>query len=302
MRSAFVLASTLITSTLGLSAATGCQVACIEDSSGTKCSAKSLKRYDGAAPQPTALTYTPGTPLTIDVHYGDITVERSASANVEVYFQPFAYAAYDAEASARQWMAQNLQTVAAPGNGGLLVAVSRSGGSNGLGANVTVRIPDQFNGALNIMNRGGGPLNHFNVKVQGVGRASALTLTNESTLGSCWVQASPTVRATTVKCGAPISVYDVADNVSIINTDRGHDGPGPAITLRMAAVNGGVQGGTVTANAGVIDATFPSAAGCAPAGTGAQKTVTCGSAKYTLTAGASPLGSRAQHDVRVQVR
>ena len=296
-----VTALTLATISLALGTGSSCQVACIEDSSGTKCSAKSLKRYDGPAPPPTALPYAPGSPLTIDVLYGDITVERSASQNVEVYFQPYAYAAYDAEASARQWLAQNLQTGAGQGNGGLLVTVGRNGGSNGLGANVTVRIPDQFSGALNIVNRGGGPLNHFNVKVQGVGSASALSVTNSSSLGSCWVQAAPTVRSTTVKCGAPISVFDVADNVSITNTDRSHDGPDPAITLRLAAVNN-AQGGSVSASAGVIDATFPSAAGCAPSGQGAQKTVSCGSARYKLSAGTNPLGSRAAHEVRVQVQ
>lgn len=300
MRLAF-LVPILTTATLALATSSACQVNCIEDASGTKCSAKSLKRFDGAPPQPTSLPHTPGTPLTIDVQYGDITVERSPSPNVEVYFQPFAYAAYDGEASARQWLAQNLQLVAAPGNGGLLVTASRNGGSNGLGSNVTVRIPDQFNGALNIVNRAGGPLNHFNVKVQAVGQASALTLTNSSNLGSCWVQAAPTVRSTTVKCGAPISVFDVADNISIINTDRNHTGRDPAVTLRLAAV-GNAQGGTVTANSGLIDATFPGAASCAPAGNGAQKTVTCGGARYTLHAGASPIGSRGVHDVRVQVR
>ena len=78
--------------------ATACSVTCIEDASGTKCSAKSLVRYDGAPSAPQAFDRAPGSPLSIDVLYGNVEVQRSASGKLEVQFFPFAYAGHDEKA------------------------------------------------------------------------------------------------------------------------------------------------------------------------------------------------------------
>jgi hypothetical protein len=142
----------------------GCAVTCIDDGSGTTCTAKSVERFAGPAPAPQLLDRAAGTPLTIDVQYGDVVVGRSGSGKVEVQFQPFAYAAHDDKASADQQLAQNLRTNVASA-GGIVASVRREGGTNGLGADVSVRIPDNFDGPLTIVNRGDGPLNDFNVKI-----------------------------------------------------------------------------------------------------------------------------------------
>ncbi|MBK8996742.1 MAG: hypothetical protein IPM35_13485 [Myxococcales bacterium] len=296
---------------------TGCSVTCIEDASGTKCSAKSLVRYDGAPSAPQAFDRAPGTPLTIDVLYGNIDVQRSASGKLEVQFFPFAYAGHDEKALADQQLAQNLRTAAAPN----LVTVGREGGSNGLGANVVVRVPDNFDGPLTIVNKGGGPLNNFDLKVQAVGRATALSVTNQSSLGACWIQGAPTVRSTTVQCGAGISLFDVSDEVNLTNTDQSHDGPNPAITVRLAAVNPGSRGGRISTVSGSIAATFPKAGGyvlnakspvkgtvqdaaappnCQKTGAPNARSVTCGAGPaYEILAGTQPSSLRQTADNNV---
>lgn len=295
-----------------------CSVTCIEDATGTKCSAKSLARYDGAPSAPQAFDHAPGAPLTIDVLYGNIDVQRSTSGKLEVQFFPFAYAGHDEKAIADKQLAENIRVAATPTN----VTVGREGGSNGLGANVVVRIPDNFDGPLTIVNKGGGPINNFDLKVQAVGRANALSVTNQSTLGACWIQGAPTVRNTVVQCGAGVSVFDVSDEVNITNTDQSHDGPNPAVTLRMAAVNPGSKGGRVSTVSGSISATFPKAGGyvvlakspvkgvvqegalppaCQKQEAGPNnKTLRCGQGPtYDLTAGSQPstLGQPADNNV-----
>jgi hypothetical protein len=288
----------------------GCSVTCIEDASGTKCTAKSLKRFDGAPQPPQLLDRTPGSPVTIDVYYGNVLVQRSASGKVEVQFLPFVYAGYDEKASADQQLSQNLRT-SATAQGAVTVNVTREGGSNGLGADTIVRLPDNFDGALTILNRGGGPINNFDLKVEFVGAASALHVTNQSILGNCWIQGAPSVRSTTVQCGEDISVFDVGDELNINNTDTSHDGDTPAITLRLSSISPTGRGGRVSTASGTIAATFPSAGGYVinakspvkgvvqegglPGGCNKQeaspsaKTISCGNGpSYELVAGAAP--------------
>lgn len=301
----------LLVSGAALAVLSACSVTCIEDASGTKCSAKSLKRFDGAAPPPQLLDRAPGSPLTIDVLYGNVLVARSGSGKVEVQFSPFVYAGYDEKASADQQLAQNLRVGAVQTPGGIVVSASRQGGSNGLGADTIVRIPDGFDGPLKVVNRGGGPVNNFELRVEFVGRATALDVTNSSMLGGCWIQGAPTVRSTSVRCGETISVFDVSDAVNIENTEARHDARSPAVTLRLAGVTPGAGGGRVVTASGAIAATFPAAGGYAinarspvqgsvhesalpgvcqkqESGPG-SKLITCGrGSAYELIAGAAP--------------
>ncbi|MCA9592033.1 MAG: hypothetical protein KC776_01945 [Myxococcales bacterium] len=255
MRHLFLLGlAALLGSTLG------CATTCIEGANGVTCTAKSLKRFDGAPPQAQAFNVTPGAPLNIDVQYGNVLVTRSTTPQVIVEFRPFCYAGHDEQATAQQFLTQNLR-MTATGAGAITAVSGRNGGSNGLGADVIVRVPDGFNGAINVLNRGDGPVNEFGLKIEGVGHATALTATNQALLGSCWIQGAPSVKSTTVQCRNGVSVFDVSDAVNITNTDPRHDASSPAITLRMASVSPGSPGGTVTATSGSVAATFPRAGG-----------------------------------------
>jgi hypothetical protein len=322
------MAFRLLISVFALSSAAagliGCQVGCVEDGSGTTCSAKSLERFDGAPPAVQVFDRVPGAPVTIDVLYGDVVVQRSVSGKIEVQFAPFVYAGYGERARADQQLAQHLRTTTTTG-GGVLASVRREGGTNGLGANVVVRLPDDFDGPLTIVNHGSGPLNHFDVKVEFVGRASSLAVTNRSELGTCWIQGAPSVRRTTVQCAEDISVFDVAGTLSIENLEKRHDADTPAVTLRLAGVAS--PGGRVTTASGTIAATFPAAGGyvitarspvtgsvqegtlpqsCTKEETSAaQKTVRCGQGPtYELTAGATPdyIGQPSDSNVVLEYR
>jgi hypothetical protein len=307
-----------------LLAAPGCQVGCIEDGSGTTCTAKSLERFDGPRAAPQVFDRAPGAPVTIDVLYGNITVQRSGSGKVEVEFLPFVYAGHGERANADQQLSQNLRTSASAA-GAVTVSVRREGGSNGLGSDVVVRLPDTFDGPLNIVNHGGGPINNFNVKVEFVGRATALSVTNQSQLGSCWIQGAPSVRSTTVQCGEEISVFDVADGVDINNTETRRDARSPAVTLRLASVAPGSRGGRVTTASGAIVASFPASGGyvlnakspvrgavlgappasCQQSGAPNARTLTCGNGPvYELTAGATPdyIGQPEDSNVQLEFR
>lgn len=301
----------------------GCSVSCIEDGSTTRCSAKSLQRYDGAPVTPAPLDVAPGTPITIDVQYGNVLVERSTTGKLEVQFAPFVYAGYDEKASADQQLAQNLRLSAAGGSGATVV-VQRAGGSNGLGANAVVRVPDQFSGTLTVVNRGDGPLNNFDLKITSVAAASALVVTNSSLLGNCWVQGAPTVRSSTVNCGEHISVFDVSDEVNITSTETSLESGSPAIQLRVASVTPGSRGGRIVSSSGAVSVIFPRAGGyvlnasspvlgtvqeaaltppCAKQESGPNaKIITCGSGPtYELIAGASPnyIGQPRPSDVQI---
>jgi hypothetical protein len=245
MKTSSLLAAALCASLLV--PAGGCAVNCIENGGTTTCSAKSLQRVDGAPIVVQPLDKAPGAGLTIDVVYGNVTLARSTSGKFEVQFLPFVYSAHDNRAYADQQLAQNLRAAAVPGPTGLTVSVRREGGSNGLGADTIVRVPDDFDGGVTIVNHGSGSLNNFDVKVEFVGRASALNVTNSSQLGGCWIQAAPTVRSTTVQCAEQISVFDVADDVNITNTEPRHDAEQPAIVLRLASVSPNSRGGRVSA-------------------------------------------------------
>jgi hypothetical protein len=293
-----------------LVAATGCAVTCIEDAAGTKCTAKSLKRYEGAPPAPQLLDRAPGSPLTVDVQYGNVLLQRSGSGKVEVQFMPYVFAGHDEQQVASQMLAQNLVTTAAVTNG-TVVTVRRNGGTNGLGADVVVRVPDGFDGPITVVNRGDGPINDFDVKLEYVGRASALAVTNQSLLGGCWIQGAPTVRSTTVQCGSAVSVFDVSDSVSIASTDRRHDEPTPTVTVRMASIAPNGPGGKISSASGAVSVTFPRAGGyvlnasspvkgvvqegalppnCSKRETSpSAKVVTCGAGpSYQILAGTSP--------------
>jgi hypothetical protein len=297
---------------------TACDVGCIDDGSGVRCTGKSLKEFLGQRSAPQAFDRAPGSALTIDVIYGNVLLDRSASGKLEVEFAPFVYAGHDEDAAARQMLTTNLQTTANAGT----VTVARQGGSNGLGADVIVRIPDTFDGPLTVINRGDGPLNHFDLKIQSVGKASTLAVTNQSILGGCWVQGAPTVKNTIVSCGDGVSVFDVADKVDITNRDDDHDDQNPAVTVRLAGVSPG-GGGRISSTSGAVAVTFPKGGyvvkasspvrgtvreGALPAGctkteaSPANKTITCGTGPvYDVSAGTKPdyIGQPKDSDVNL---
>ena len=321
------LCAVFIATTVVGALSTSCATQCIQGPDGTTtCTAKSLKRFDGTPPPTQPVERAPGAPATIDVQYGNVLVTRSNSDKVEVSFRPFCYAGFDEQAFAQQQLGTNLRTSAAP-EGGVKVTVARAGGTNGLGADVVVGLPDGFDGVLTVLNRGDGPVNNFGLRIDHVGRATALSVTNQSQLGDCWIQGAPTVKSTTVVCAESIGVFDVSDRVDVSNLDDSHDARSPAVTLRMAGVSPGSQGGRLTTASGSVAATFPAAGGFVidarspvkgavqegtlpavcqvQAASPSAKTVRCGTGPtYQIVAGSNPgpLGKDSASDVVLSYR
>src|SRR5512132_203717 len=120
MKPIFGLLAYAIGLATSVAAIPSCTMACIEDSSGTRCSAKSLKRYDGAPPPPQLFDVVASAPITVDVQYGNVLLQRSVSNKIEVQFSPFVYAGYDEKASADQQLSQNLR-IGATASAGITV-------------------------------------------------------------------------------------------------------------------------------------------------------------------------------------
>lgn len=293
-----------------LSATTACEVACSEDeeSRGGVCVAKSLTRYNGT-PVSQSAAWSTGGSLTIDGVYGDITVAKGTADTVDVTFEPFSYRAHDAQDAAVREMNENLVLEITDGTN-VTVKTGRNGGSNGLGAKITVLLPAAFDGAVTVTNQGNGPINPGDVKLDFVGTAPSVTLTNKE-LGNCKLQGSATVTTTNVSCDGEVTVLDVADNVTINATGLNTDA---AVTLRLASVSDTATGGSITSEDGHILLTLPSTGnysvqatspkegtvdfGTPPAAcnvaeaSAASKTLTCsaGGANYVVTAGTDSLG------------
>ena len=312
MKRAFYFLGIVLTSAFALSAATGCEVACAEDeqNQGGTCVAKSLTRFNGTDVSKSA-TWASGGTVTIDGVYGDITVGKSTTDKVEVTFSPFSRRAHDAKDAAIEEMNTNLVLDIKDG-GNVTVTTSRNGGTNGLGADIVVNLPETFDGPLVVHNHGSGPINPGNVKVNFVGTSSTVTINNDK-LGDCTLSGAATVTSTNVTCDGSVKVINVADNVTIHTTGLETDN---AIELSIASISDTATGGTIDSEDGNIVLTLPSTGnyavqaqsptqgtvdfGTAPSGCNVQTagdagnsaTLTCnsGTAVYNVKAGFDGLG------------
>ena len=305
MRTAFVSLTFL---TLGVALfAGGCKNTCSETDKGSQCTSKSVTNFVGT-PVDQDLDYAGGD-LTVDSVYGNVTIQEGGVAGkVHVTFQPFDYEGYDEKDLATRQMNTDLD-LNTNLTGGVNVTTGRHDSTNGLGANISITIPNDFSGIINVHNRGSGPLggkNHeFDVSVLGVGQATSVTVNNDSDLGDTDVEGKPSVTSTTVNAHEAVTVKNVADNVNISTDGTGLGDPG--VILSIASISAGAAGGTITSQEGGITATFPATGnysiqasapngavteGTVPSGCNVQtaaataKTVTCGATlgpNYKLT-------------------
>ncbi len=274
-----------------LAGATGCELQKCDvtttDDAGTTTThsgvcAKSLKKF--VAPDRSgSAQWASGGSITISNFNGGITVVKGSGTTVSATFKPFDLRAHDASDSDVQADFAALATDAtADANGNVTVKVYQSGNAHsGLGADLTVSVPDTFDGALTVT-QNDGPTN-----VQFAGNATIVKLSSNN--GSCHVAA-----------GSAASM-----NVSCHNGDMsGSVGALPATAAggTVATGNGsismkfdGSQKFNVQASAlagGTVDFGNAAAAGCTV--DDAAQTVRCGGAvqgdpTYHLTADGTAL-------------
>ncbi|HEY3235240.1 MAG TPA: hypothetical protein VGJ84_10995 [Polyangiaceae bacterium] len=250
---ALALTATLVFSALG------CETSKCKDEQGRDAvCAKSLTRFlPQQNPAPVTTTWSAGTPIKVLGLYGNITVRSGASGAVEVAFKPFDYRAYDAEAQARDELANNLITsVATDADGTLVISTARQpGSSNGLGADIDVKLPSNFDALLKVRNSGQGPQNPGDVDIQFVGSSPRVEVINDALVGSCTVMGAPSLKFTEVTCVDETMVSNVNDTVNVATT-----GLIAPIQVTIASISASAGPSSITAADSDISVTFPASA------------------------------------------
>lgn len=115
-------------------------------------------RYE-SSPRTVNAPYTAGQAIHIVSPNGDVKVVVGGTGQVAVTFQPFILDKKNNDAAAKNAMDTQLTTSASASTGEVLVQATRaSGASGGLGADVTVTVPSNFNGAFRV-DQGNGDTN-----------------------------------------------------------------------------------------------------------------------------------------------
>ncbi len=230
--------------------ATGCKV---------EGSAETPVRYEDSSPRNVEEPWVSGQNIRIDGMYGDIDVVEGSSADtLSVDVLRFHYWQQDEEAEARQMMDDHIQYGIDNAADELVVYTERtSGGSNGLGADITVRLPTGFDGSLMVRNRSDGPINPGDIDVQYTAGAFAVNVDTDD-LGDCRVRGTTSVTQTVANCDGEIDIRGIADAVDINATGLE---TGEAVDVRIAAISADfTAGGTINADDGDVSLTLPTPA------------------------------------------
>jgi len=240
-----------------LVASTGCEVqSCTGENGEDAVCLKSLKRYEleGGEIQPEPLAYNAGMNVTVRGKYGDIDVVEGSPGEVSVLLEPFDYRAHDAEDAARDELENDFEYSFEDDGAGIVVTTDRHDSTNGLGADVTLFLPPEFDGALVLVNDSDGPVNPGDISAAFVGDASSVDVSTDS-LGDCSIEAGASVVFTRAHCDGTIVATGVADEVDIRST-----GLGGEIDVTFRAVSADSPGGRVESEDGDVAVDFPNGA------------------------------------------
>jgi hypothetical protein len=242
-----------------LAAATGCEAYDCEGADGesAKC-LDSLKRYElPENPAPETVAWQSGQNVTVNGRRGDITIRQGSADQVTVHFVPFNYRSHQKEDEARDELAQYLTLAVTTDATGILVTTERDNASNdGLGADIFVDLPPNFDGMLDLFNDGDGIINPGNINVQFVGMAHQVDVVNGAGVGTCTIMGAPSVTTTVVACDDDVHVENVSDSLAIAATSLDTH-----ITVSLASISADAANSTITTEDGTIDISFPSEAG-----------------------------------------
>jgi len=233
----------------------GCELQkCETDEGESALCLKSLTRYVGTDITPEPLAYTTGMDLTVDGIYGDINVVEGTPGEVAVVIEPFNYRAHDAEDAARDEIENNFDYSFQPSGNAIAVTTGRHDSTNGLGAKITVWLPPEFDGSLELHNDSDGPVNPGDIDADFVGAAWAVDLFTDS-LGDCSVSAEGTVVVTVAQCDGVVQALGVSNSLDIAST-----GLSGGAVVSLVSITGAEAGGSVVSDDGDIDVSFPSGA------------------------------------------
>jgi hypothetical protein len=304
-----------------LLAASGCETSNCETEDGEDAvCAESLKKFTIAGAEETLeVDYEPGSgDLVVDNIKGTIHVDQGLDAGViSITFEPFTYRGHSKDAEAKDDIenkfSKSFEFVEA--DGAYIARTDRGEGSTDeLGAEITVNLPPEFDGALRIVNQGGGEVNPGNVIVNYTALSSTVHLENKSSVGDCDLDGSATVTTTTADCGGSIEIRGIADNVDVVSTGLETD---LDILVEFASISDDATGGSIKSDDGQVDVIFGNVAAdelnfavdastgegavtlfdlpdvCTAEGEDASQSIVCGadgSALYTIQAGLDGVG------------
>jgi hypothetical protein len=299
-----------------LLAASGCETSnCKTEEGNDAVCAESLKKFTVAGTKQTLeVEYEPGRDLVVDNIKGTIRVNEGLDAGViRITFEPFTYRGHTKDAEARddienkfsasfEWVEEDDAYIARTDRA--------KGSSDELGAEITVELPPEFDGALRVVNQGGGEVNPGNVIVNFTALSPSVTLENKSLVGDCDLDGAETVKWTKARCGGNIEIRGISDNVDVVSTglETGLD-----ILVQFASISDDAEGGTIKSDDGQVDVIFPPGANfsvdastgegvvtlfdvpdtCEVEGDDSSKSIVCGSdgnAVYTIQAGLDGVG------------
>ncbi len=243
-----------------LLAASGCETSNCETEEGNNAvCAESLKKFTVAgAEQTIEVDYEPGRDLVVDNIKGTIHVNEGLDAGkISITFEPFTYRGHSKDAEAKdeienkfsasfEWSEDDEAYIARTDRG--------SGSSDELGAEITVNLPPEFDGALRVVNQGGGELNPGDVIVNFTALSPSVELENKSSVGDCDLDGSATVTMTRAKCGGNIEIRGISDNVEVVSTglETGLD-----VLVQFASISDDATGGSIKSDDGQVDVIFP---------------------------------------------
>lgn len=130
------------TALLALSVSAGCSVK-------GELEVEPMVRYEGN-PRNIEADYMPGQSIVVQSRMGSVNVSVGASEQIEAVFEPFTLDTEKNEEKATREMGENLKTEIVEDGGLIRVKVYREGEnvSGNLGADITLRIPIDFNGGF----------------------------------------------------------------------------------------------------------------------------------------------------------
>jgi hypothetical protein len=137
---------------------------------------------------------------------------------------------------------------------GIVATSDRHDSTNGLGADITLFLPPEFDGALVLRNDSDGPVNPGEIEAAFVGQASSVDVSTES-LGDCSIDASGSVLFTRAHCDGAIVASGVSDEVDIASTGLSGD-----IDVTFAEISADSPGGNIESEDGDISVDFPNGA------------------------------------------
>lgn len=224
-----------------------------EACSGAECEkAPALEFFEGTAVSPDPVPYTSGMDVTVEGIYGGIETQEGPAGEVSVVFVPFNQREKSKEDLALEEMEKNLETSFEVSENLILVSTGREGATKGLGVNITVFLPPEFDGALVLRNQSDGPPDPYwtSIDVLGAGNARSFDVSNEND-GFCFLSSDGSAVSTRARCG-PIHATGVSDHIDLAAT-----GPYGDVNVIFRSVAGEEAGGSVTTEEDDVELHFP---------------------------------------------